>query len=173
MYLEWWNVERFQTPQQLAERLRPWQEAKKQGDAKAAAEAFRAILYLGLPALPHLVDQMVPFPELTTAFSILVGEGNVATAAYAVQTGTYKPKFATPAECRRYWETNKAHYTLPGQEEGERKWASLWVPQEEKIHQFENAFAFPKNSSVALSAGDCWAMTNQMKSAVGEYDIDW
>ena len=174
MYLEWWETERFQTPQQFSERLRQWQEAKKLGDAKAAAEAFRAILYLGLPALPHLVDQMGQFPELVTAFSVLVGEGNVATAAYAVRTGTYKTKFATPAECRRYWETNKAQYTLPGQVEGERKWASLWVSQEEKIRQFENAFAFPKKSTVMVSVNDCFAITNQLRSTVmGEYVIDW
>ena len=54
MYIEWWETERFHTPQQFEERLRQWQVAKKSGDANAVDEAYRAILYLGLPVLPHV-----------------------------------------------------------------------------------------------------------------------
>jgi len=158
LYPEWWSAERFLTPQQFEKIFRQWQEAEKSGDAKAAREELRAIQSLGLPVLPHLMDKLEAYPGWAVEmFSVLVGR-----------------KSAAPAECRRFWEQNKAQYTLPGQEEGERRWASLWVSPEERARQLEKAFVFPEKRSVAIAVNECLSMTNQTKTVMGErHIINW
>ncbi len=101
MYVHWWKEDRFRTQERLAELSSKWISLKAEEKTEEAQEAYHQIVYLGIAALPYLVDMVEHQPELIPAISKLTG-------------GALSPT-ATAADCRQWWGKNKQEFELPSQ----------------------------------------------------------
>jgi hypothetical protein len=109
-YIRWWKKWRFKTEERFAERYAEWHRLLDEGKTEEAQKAFRRIVFLGTPVLPYLIERVEQEPEFVGAIAKLT-----------VRWDGGSPTNATPAECRLWWEKNKAKYELPPLEDGKEK----------------------------------------------------
>jgi hypothetical protein len=100
VWLRWWNVERFHTPERFEKLDAERQALLQQGDAKGAQEKYERIQNLGIAVLPCLRDK--------------IGQGatDLVPIMSALTNGAVKPD-ASPADCAKWWNAHKQEWTLP------------------------------------------------------------
>jgi len=99
LYISWWNEGYKQIPQQFEKLYGEWNNLKKQNKGKEAKEKFQEIEYLGIPALPSIVDK------------IEKGDNNLIPLVSYLTNNEIKEN-ATAAECVAWWKANKDKWVL-------------------------------------------------------------
>jgi len=103
LYVKWWREGRGETPRLFAERYAAWRKYKELGRNEVMAEEERVLLFLGLDALPLMME------KIAAGDDDLLAIVNKLTKKALGDAPTRKSALA-------WWAANKPYWTLPPSE---------------------------------------------------------
>ncbi|MHB0913958.1 MAG: hypothetical protein ACYC2Y_11040 [Armatimonadota bacterium] len=105
IYLRWWLEGEAKTPEWFMERYAKWMGCRRSGDTVEADAAYQKLRDIGIAAIPLWLTQLGRETDPSVQKSIL--EALPWLTDGGIQTNM------TYGECMKWWEANKADWTIP------------------------------------------------------------